>query len=125
MIYLDTHVVVWLFDKRTELFTQKAIDLIENHMLLISPIVTLELQYLYEISKINDPAAKIVTELGDTIDLEVCDTPFEKVVRASLEENWTRDPFDRLIVAHAKFRNTVLLSKDRKIRSNYARALWE
>jgi len=37
---------------------------------------------------------------------------------------WTRDPFDRLIVAHAIKANCNLLTKDEKIRKNYAHAVW-
>ncbi len=48
VIYLDTHVVVWLFSGRTELLSSRAVNAIENHDLLISPIVSLELQYLYK-----------------------------------------------------------------------------
>ncbi|WP_199317478.1 hypothetical protein [Planktothricoides raciborskii] len=43
----------------------------------------------------------------------------------SLDLDWTRDPFDRLIVAHAAVNNNILLTKDRIILANYAQAQWE
>ncbi len=42
----------------------------------------------------------------------------------SLKEGWTRDPFDRLIVANAKAANASLVTKDERILKNYSRAVW-
>ena len=61
---------------------------------------------------------------GPKIDVRVCDLSFRSVVEAAVSENWTRDPFDRLIVANAKARRAPLLSKDERIRLHYARAIW-
>ncbi len=44
---------------------------------------------------------------------------------SALSEQWTRDPFDRFIVAHAKAKGfTQLIPADRKIWDNYPRAVW-
>ena len=59
MIYLDTHVVVWLYQKEMSRFTPEAISLI-----------------------------------------------------------------DRVITAHASLDNSILVTKDKNIRKNYAKALW-
>ena len=125
MIYLDTHIVVWLYDKREELFTQRAIDLIEANSLFISPVVKLELQYLYEIKRVKNSPTEILDELENTIDLKIRDLSFEKVIDLSLREQWTRDPFDRIITAYAKRDNKILLTKDKKILSNYHKAIWQ
>ncbi len=37
---------------------------------------------------------------------------------------WTRDPFDRLIVAQAAVNDESLLTRDKIIRANDARAIW-
>ena len=37
---------------------------------------------------------------------------------------WTRDPFDRIIVAQAKIRNSALVTRDREIRLHYSKAVW-
>ncbi len=124
MIYLDTHVIVWLYDKRVELFTKQGIELIEKSELFISPIVKLELQYLYEIKRIKNRPSEIIDELVDKIDLKICSKKFEKIVNLSIKEDWTRDPFDRLIVSNAKIEDNILLTRDRKILSNYQNAKW-
>jgi len=53
VIYLDTHVVVWLFSGQTELLSSRAVESIEKQDLLISPFVSLELQYLFETNRIS------------------------------------------------------------------------
>jgi PIN domain nuclease of toxin-antitoxin system len=48
--YLDTHVVIWLYAGRLDLFNNKIQALIENSSIRISPILELELQYLLELA---------------------------------------------------------------------------
>jgi PIN domain nuclease of toxin-antitoxin system len=45
-------------------------------------------------------------------------------VLQALPLSWTRDPFDRLIVAQAAVRDAPLLTKDRAIRRRYRAAVW-
>ncbi len=124
MIYLDTHVVVWLYAGEIERFTPAGKDILDKEVLVISPIVQLELEYLRETDRITVESALVLETLGATIGLTVCDRPFLDVVLESIGQNWTRDPFDRLIVAHAMTRNARLLTKDRMLRDHYALACW-
>jgi len=87
-------------------------------------MVILELEYLFEIGRVKVPAATITSTLQRAGSLQICDLPFADVVRASLQETWTRDPFDRIIVAQARLRDAVLISKDRSIRDQYEHAVW-
>jgi PIN domain nuclease of toxin-antitoxin system len=41
-----------------------------------------------------------------------------------LQQHWTRDPFDRLLVGHALARGAPLLTKDRLIRRHFRQAIW-
>ena len=123
-IYLDTHIVVWLFSKELNKFSKKALDLIEESELLISPMVVLELEFLHEIGRLNYDSDTIVSSLAKTIDLKVCKSSFENIGYESLKHNWSRDPFDRIIVANASYSASSLLSRDRKILDNYDRAVW-
>jgi PIN domain nuclease of toxin-antitoxin system len=125
MIYLDTHVVVWLFAGDLRRFPKKALDRMEKNRLLISPIVPLELKYLQEIERITVEAAVLVQTLVRDIGLEICDLPFERVALEGMLQTWTRDPFDRLIIAQAKLRNADLLSKDSLLRKHYSRVIWK
>jgi PIN domain nuclease of toxin-antitoxin system len=125
MIYLDTHVVAWLYAGRTDLLPPLARSLIEGNDLLVSPMVALELQYLFEIERISVEPNEILDALGRELQLKECNLPFRDVVNASLRESWTRDPFDRLIVGQANLRGAPLLSKDETIRANYSDAVWD
>ena len=124
MIYLDTHVVVWLYAGRTDLIPESAKSLIDSDELLISPIVGLELQYLCGAEKTTEPAAPIIRALGREIGLRRCDVPFAEVADAALEETWTRDPFDRIVTAQARLQGSPLLTKDRDIQAHYDGAVW-
>ncbi|RME74691.1 MAG: PIN domain-containing protein [Chloroflexi bacterium] len=124
MIYLDTHVVVWLYAGLVDKFSQQARSLINEHEIFISPIVRLELQYLYEIQRLTVDANTIVSDLSSRIGLKVCDKPFNTVIVQALTSAWTRDPFDRIIVAQAELHHDVLISKDRTILEYYSKARW-
>jgi len=54
VIYLDSHIVVWLYTGLTQKLSNLAKELINNNEIFISPIVRLELQYLYEIGRVTE-----------------------------------------------------------------------
>ena len=124
MIYLDTHVVIWLFEGRLDFIPNGARAPLETDQLLISPMVGLELQFLYERGRANQPAAQVLSALSSEIGLTACDLAFPLVAARAREEHWTRDPFDRLIVAQAVVRGAPLLTRDATMQAHYARAVW-
>ncbi|MGF1541324.1 MAG: type II toxin-antitoxin system VapC family toxin [Pleurocapsa sp.] len=101
MIYLDTHVVVWLYSGLTDKLSELAKNLINDNEIYISAIVRLELQYLYEIKRITHQPDAIIAELSEQIDLQICNKSFNQIISIALAINWTRDPFDRIITANA------------------------
>lgn len=125
MIYLDTHVVVWLYAGYADKFSQLAKELINEHETYISPIVRLELRYLYEIGRVTEDTDAIVADLSNRIGLKVCDKNFEAVVNQALSFSWTRDPFDRIITANASLNDSVLITKDQNMLEHYSHARWE
>ena len=58
---------------------------------------------MYEIDRLATPAAAIVDELAGAIGLVLCAEPFHAVVAEAERQSWTRDPFDRLIVAQSAY----------------------
>lgn len=88
-------------------------------------MVTLELDLLYEIGRTKLPWRDVHAELQYDLGLRICDLPFAKVINTALHEGWTRDPFDRIIVAQAKTNGLAfLISADEEIRKNYQRTVW-
>jgi PIN domain nuclease of toxin-antitoxin system len=122
--FLDSHIVIWLYEKRLDLLSEKARKFIEENDLLISPIVKMEIEYLFEIEKIKDDSDTIINYLEKHIDLKIENSDFLEIIKISINEKWTRDPFDRIIVAHAKSMDLSLISKDEKINKNYFRTLY-
>ncbi len=124
LIYLDTHVVVWLYAGKIEIFSEKVKNLINKHELVVSPLVRLELQSLFEIQRITVKSNKIITDLTSVLGLKVCNKKFNDIINLASKLNWTRDPFDRIIVANAALNKNYLISKDRNILSNYKHSIW-
>ena len=125
MIYLDTHVVLWLYvGERNKLSDFVRSIIAQEFVLACSPIVRLELQYLYEIGRITDQPNVILADLLERIDLNICKKDFSLIIDQALGISWTRDIFDRLIVANAMIDQNILLTKDYKILANYANAKW-
>lgn len=122
--YLDTHVVIWLFGGERHRLSSAATEQIRNEELLVSPAVVLELQLLHEMKRLRAVAVKVIERLSSEIGLAVCRLPFTSVLEHAVEQSWTRDPFDRLIVAQASANDAALVSKDGEIRGNYRRSIW-
>ena len=123
--YLDTNVVFYLIHGDLKRLTQRAQQALERYDLLVSPMVMLELDYLYEAKRIVATGEVILAELYQSIDLRLCSLPFDKIVRTAAREGWTRDTFDRLIVSNAKANdNAPLISSDALIASHYPKTIW-
>jgi PIN domain nuclease of toxin-antitoxin system len=123
--YLDTNVVVWLAQGALNRISPRAQQLLEQADLLISPMVLIELEYLYEVQRIKLPSNDIYSKLDHEIGLRVCDLPFAEVASVVLGEKWTRDPFDRAIVAQARANGLApLVTADEEIHRHYVRAVW-
>ncbi len=123
--YLDTHVVAWLYAGRTELFPPKTREILSNHLLRVSPILTLELSYLKEIGRLNEGPETVLPALYGSLGLLICDCQFSDVARKAWSMTWTRDPFDRMITAQASLGGHPLVTKDRLILEHYQNSVWD
>ncbi|MFZ1087544.1 MAG: type II toxin-antitoxin system VapC family toxin [Terracidiphilus sp.] len=123
--YLDTHIVLWLAAGKVNRLSSSARSLIERSELLFSAMAYLELEYLHELGRTRLTAPDLFKKVEHEINLRFCDLPSTTVAAAALDEKWTRDPFDRLIVANAKANGFAwLISADESIRQHYPRAVW-
>lgn len=118
MTHLDTQILVWLYIRQERRIPLAARQLLEDADLAISPMVELELTYLHEIGRLRVPAAEVLDELRATFEIAFSSAPFGAVVRQAVSLTWTRDPFDRLIVAQALVDRVSLLTADATIRAN-------
>ncbi len=124
MIYLDTHVIVWLYAGQVSRIPQTAQSMIEEQDVCISPMVVLELSYLHEIERLSVDAPVIVESLEASLGLCVCTMPFHQLVMEAAAQKWTRDPFDRIIASNAICAGSPLLTKDATILAHCSTATW-
>ena len=122
--YLDTHAVIRLAQGRGRI-GRDAAKLIQQADLLISPMVLVELEYLYEIGRLTLPSKDVLRKMEHELGLHLCDLPFADVAQAALDEKWTRDAFDRFIVAQARLNGLApLISSDEETAKHYPRTVW-
>ncbi len=124
VIELDTHVLIWLYEGEPRKLSPAARDAIENRVCRYAPMVSLELQFMFEIGRNDADAYTVLNVINAQYGLEEARSDFARVVDAALTINWTRDPFDRLIAAHAIAATARLVTKDRLIRQHCPNALW-
>jgi len=108
MILLDTSAVLFLLARHRRAHPLAA----HRGKLRFTPVALLELEFLQEVGRgvfTTDRPADVVADDPRWI---VDDPPLASVIRHALELTWTRDPFDRLIAAHAVHRGWRLATSD-------------
>jgi PIN domain nuclease of toxin-antitoxin system len=122
-IHLDTHVAVWLAAGEQRRLKSVGARL-RRGSLFISPIVLVEMQVLREIGRITRPVAEVWEILSEDHEVTEAAGDLRVVGRHARSLGWTRDPFDRLIVAHALATDAILLTADGTIREHCPQARW-
>ena len=107
VILLDTNALLWI-----EQGHRRSRALTAGQRLYLSPATLLELQMLIESGRMRSlPGVSPASVAGDERWL-LDDVPSARWFIAAAEIGWTRDPFDRLIVAHARLRGWKLATSD-------------
>jgi PIN domain nuclease of toxin-antitoxin system len=121
IVMIDTHIAVALYKGRLDV-SRRAQRLLDTEVVRYSPMVALELELLHEIGRAQVPAERVQAFL-DEIGIVESKEPLAAVVRQALTLRFTRDPFDRLIVAHAELLRAALVTRDSTLQAHYAGAL--
>lgn len=108
MILLDTNAVLWI---KTD-HPRVAQLLRSRRPLYISPANLLELQFLLEVGRIRLKGPGTVGDLAADDRWTLDDPPAAAWFNRALDLGWTRDPFDRLLVAHALHRGWRFATSD-------------
>ena len=87
-------------------------------------MVVLELQYLHEVGRINYGGDHIAAFLDEQLSVAIDRDGLANAVLHATGMRWTRDPFDRVITAHASSLGAHLLTRDSTIRRHYPAAVW-
>jgi PIN domain nuclease of toxin-antitoxin system len=107
VILLDTHALIWLIQAH-----RRARPLRKLPRLQVSPATILELQFLAEAGRVRLAAGRTLADLTADPRWTVDEPPASRWFALACELSWTRDPFDRLIAAHAKTRRWTLATGD-------------
>lgn len=126
MIHLDTQVALWLYYRLDRQISRRAErELSRGRQLRLSPLVLVEIEILIEIGRVKLLNADLLLQdLQDRLDLSLSDATTVEVSNAACRFAWTRDPFDRLIVANAMADGARLITADRVILHHFDRAVW-
>lgn len=122
--FLDTHAAVFLWEGRAEVFGARSQELLERSALFVSPLVRLELQFLREVGKLKVDADQILGSLASDARVTATEDSLDALVPLAMPLTWTRDPFDRLLVATALLHQAPLVTRDARIQENFAGAVW-
>lgn len=87
-------------------------------------MVRLELNFLKQKLRFVEEPDVTLAMLRDQVGLQIDDLSFNAIIGTSMKLNWTRDVFDLLITAQAKYYDCPLLTKDRMITAHYDKAVW-
>jgi len=122
--FLDTHAAIFLWEGRSEIFGAGSRELLERALLHVSPLVRLELGFLREVGKLKVHPDEIMGPLTGDYGVTVTADPVDRLAHLAMPLAWTRDPFDRLLVATALLHEAPLITRDARIRENFAGAVW-
>jgi len=107
VILLDTHAVIWIAQGH-----RRVRELARLPRLFISPATVLEIQFLTEAGRLRLAAGRSAADLATDGRWKLDEPPAGDWFAAACELAWTRDPFDRLIAAHARLRRWKLATAD-------------
>jgi PIN domain nuclease of toxin-antitoxin system len=124
MIFLDTHALIFLAADQQRI-PHKVWHFLDADDLVCSPMARLELDFLYEIGRIKEDPRAIMALLAQDHGVLVETDGWVRAPEIAATLSWTRDPFDRLITAHALTWAAPLLTRDGEIRDNYNHAFWD
>ena len=121
-VLVDTHILLWLLTGSKRLRETPWVK--QHEIFAISPVSFLEIKFLHEVGKIQVDLPQILSNLSRDPRFEIDNPPLEQICLKAIELSWTRDPFDRFLVAHSDYRRIPFGTVDRHIRENYVHVLY-
>ena len=116
-VLLDTHFLLWIALRLPRIDEFPWLD--RYRPWGVSPVSMLEVAFLAESGRIEARPANFTEAVGADPRFTVDEVPLVPLIEKALPLTWTRDPFDRLIVAHSEARRTPLCTLDRAMRAHH------
>lgn len=107
VILLDTHAVIWMAQGH------RRVRLLDRFpRIYLSPASVLEVEFLVEAGRLRLSKGQSLATLMNDPRWRLDEPPAAKWFGGACEVSWTRDPFDRLLAAHARLRGWKLATAD-------------
>ncbi len=117
-VLLDTHVLLWILSGSKKI---KSLTWLKNFShWTVSPISLLEMKFLKEVGRLKVDFEPIISRLKADERFRIHTVSLEDICEAAFGLIWTRDPFDRLLVAHSMTASIPFGTCDRLILQNYS-----
>jgi len=107
VILLDTHAAIWIAQRHRRV---RSLDRFPR--IYLSPASLLEIHFLAESGRLRLSEGRSPAELAGDDRWRLDEPPAARWFAAACELSWTRDPFDRLLAAHARVRGWRLATAD-------------
>lgn len=105
-------------------FAPRSEELLERSAVFVSPALRLELTFPREIERLKVSADEILGALASELGVVQSDDPLQAVVAKAMDLRWTRDPFDRILVATAILHRAPFVTRDERILKHFDDAVW-
>ncbi len=126
-VCIDTHTLIWYLTNDTRLSSRVESFLFRaeaGELTIVVPIIVLlECMDIFEKEKVHFDFQTLVLRVTNAQNFIVSALDWTVVLETERTKGF-KDLHDRIIVATAKLFDATLLSKDRIIRSMYAKATW-
>lgn len=110
VILLDTHAVIWIAQGH------RRVRLLDRFpRIYLSPATVLEVEFLVEAGRLRLRNGQSLATLVNDPRWRLDEPPAGKWFSSACELRWTRDPFDRLLAAHARLRGWKLATADTQL----------
>jgi PIN domain nuclease of toxin-antitoxin system len=114
---LDTHYLIWIVTNAGRL---KKFPWLERYAPWgISPVTFLEIQLLAESGRLKSRSVEFIEAVKTDTRFVLDDVAASVLFQKALSLGWTRDPFDRLLVAHSLARRVPLCTTDSMIQEHH------
>jgi PIN domain nuclease of toxin-antitoxin system len=124
VILVDTHVLIWVYQGPTRQISPAVRARLNREQLGLSPFSLLELQYLHEIGRLQPSPQGLVSHVASRLAIVTVDISATILCDTAAQISWTRDPFDRLLAAHATAQGLTFVTKDEAMRRHLPLAWW-
>jgi PIN domain nuclease of toxin-antitoxin system len=116
-LLLDTHFLLWILlgSKRLERY-----GWLERYRPWgISPVSLLEIQFLSEVGHVEVQGPEFYEILQRDSRFMIDEVPLLALITKAISQEWTRDPFDRLLAAHSLARRVPFCTLDRVVQQHH------